>query len=295
MLLTLLCWCCCVVYICGTGPGSVRVELQPSQEVVEVAADELGEKEQRKAATAAAAADSRPDRQHREQQRESSREQPGSRGDSVRDRGAEDRDRERSSRDKGRERDKVPERDLDRHRQPEHSRDRGRQDEQQHRSGSSMGRDKHYNGREAAGAADDRSRRRQQQQQERKAMPPSQLWLAPLIRVRVVDKRLQGGKLYLKKGAVLDVAPDGSCDIRMEDSRQVVTVHQDQLETVVPKEPGAAVMVVQGQHKGCKGRLLQVSLSSGAAALQLVGDMEVVRLLLDDVAQFMGHLEDEED
>jgi G patch domain/KOW motif-containing protein len=129
----------------------------------------------------------------------------------------------------------------------------------------------------------------------RRALPPSQLWLAQLIRVRVVDKQLQGGKLYLKKGMVLDVAPDGSCDLRMEDSRQVVNVHQDQLETVVPKEAGAAVMVVAGQHKGSKGRLLQVSLSSSAAALQLVGDMSVVRLLLDDVAQFMGHLEEEED
>lgn len=112
--------------------------------------------------------------------------------------------------------------------------------------------------------------------------------------MRVVDKRLQGGKLYLKKGMVLDVAPDGSCDLRMEDSRQVVSVHQEQLETVVPKDAGAAVMVVAGQHKGRKGRLLQVSVSSGAAALQLVGDMEVVRLQLDDVAQFMGQLEEEE-
>jgi len=123
---------------------------------------------------------------------------------------------------------------------------------------------------------------------------PHKLWVAPLIRVRIVDKRMQSGRLYLKKGCVLDVAPDGSCDIRLEGGRQVATAHQDQLETVVPKEAGAAVMVVQGRHKGRKGRLLQVSLSSGAAALQLVGDMEVVRLLLDDVAQFMGHLEEED-
>jgi G patch domain/KOW motif-containing protein len=137
-------------------------------------------------------------------------------------------------------------------------------------------------------------RQQQQQRRGRPTLAPHKLWVAPLTRVRIVDKRIQGGRLYLKKGCVLDVAPDGSCDVRLEEGRQVVTAHQDQLETVVPQEVGAAVMVVQGRHKGRKGRLLQVSLSSGAAALQLVGDLEVVRLLLDDVAQFMGHLEEED-
>lgn len=94
---------------------------------------------------------------------------------------------------------------------------------------------------------------------------------------------------------MLDVSPNGSCDVRLEEEgRSVVSVHQDQLETVVPKEPGAAVMVLAGKHKGRKGRLLQASVSGGAAALQLLGDMEVVRLSLDDVAQFMGHLEEED-
>ncbi len=64
---------------------------------------------------------------------------------------------------------------------------------------------------------------------------------------------------------------------------------------MVPKEPGATVLVVAGRHKGRRGRLLQVSLSSGAAALQLAGDMEVVRLLLDDVAQYLGAADDDDD
>jgi G patch domain/KOW motif-containing protein len=111
-----------------------------------------------------------------------------------------------------------------------------------------------------------------------------------------VDKRVGEGKLYLKKGHVLDVRPDGSCDVRLEEEgRGVVTVHQDQLETVVPKDAGAAVMVVSGEHRGRKGRLLQASTTSGAAALQLLGNMQVVRLMLDDVAQFMGHLDDEDE
>jgi G patch domain/KOW motif-containing protein len=93
---------------------------------------------------------------------------------------------------------------------------------------------------------------------------------------------------------VLDVHPDGSCEVQLEEGAVVVTVHQESLETVVPKEAGGPVMVLAGEHKGRKGRLLQASISGGAAAAQLLGDMQVVRLSLDDLAQFMGHLEEED-
>lgn len=264
----------------SSGPGRVLVELLPSHEVVEVAAEELGERGDRSRPAAAAATangSSQPDKQQREGAREGSR----------------DRDRDR---DREQERHKERSRDKDR------DRNRGGSDEQRHRSSRDRrsrsrsrdrDRERDRQQRSSRDGDPDSSRQRQQRQRQR-VLPPSQLWLAQLIRVRVVDKRLGGGKLYLKKGTVLDVAPDGSCELRLEDSRQVLAAHQEQLETVVPKEAGAAVMVVAGQHKGRRGRLLQVSLASGAAALQLVGDMEVVRLQLDDVAQFMGQLEEEE-
>ncbi|KAF6253119.1 DExH-box splicing factor binding site-domain-containing protein [Scenedesmus sp. NREL 46B-D3] len=270
----------------SSGPGRVLVELQPSHEVVEVAADELGEKGERgRAAAAAAANGGRPEKQQRDGAREGSRGQDRE----------QDRRRERS---KEKEQDRGKGRDMDRERGGSR-----RDDEQRHRSSRdsrdrSRSRSRDRDGerqRSSRGGDGDGGSRQRQQQQQRRVLAPSQLWLAQQIRVRVVDKRLQGGRLYLKKGTVLDVAPDGSCDLRMEGSRQVISAHQEQLETVVPKDVGAAVMVVAGQHRGRRGRLLQVSLGSGAAALQLVGDMSVVRLVLDDVAQFMGHLEEEED
>jgi G patch domain/KOW motif-containing protein len=255
----------------------VLVELKPSGQVVEVTAAELGERgTTRAAAAAAAAADGGA-----EQQRQ--RRQEGSGGRSSRDERDRERDRGRehgssrgsrgvegpsSSRDRDRDRDRGHDRDRDR------DRDTGDRDRQQQHDGRSG------------------SRQREAPPQ----VPRHKLWVASLIRVRIVDKRSGGGKLYLKKGTVVDVRPDGGADVRLEEEgRGVVTVHQDQLETVVPKEPGAAVMVVAGEHKGRKGRLLRASTSSGAAALQLLGDMEVVRVLLDDVAQFMGHLDDEDE
>lgn len=40
----------------------------------------------------------------------------------------------------------------------------------------------------------------------------------------MVDKRVGGGRLYLKKGTVMDVAPGGVCEVKMDEGREVVTV-----------------------------------------------------------------------
>jgi len=284
---------CCAVPCCAGPTARVRVELKPSGEVVEVAAGELAERgTARAAAAAAAAAAAGPGPGSQKQQRE---QQGGdSRGEAA---GGRSRDEQRN-RDRQRHREREQDRDKDRDRDRDRNRERDRdygsrgsgQEPSRHRDKGDKGH--HDSSRDGRSGGSGSSRKQQQQQ----AMPRHKLWVAALIRVRVVDKRVGGGKLYLKKGTVMDVRPDGSCDVRLEEEgRGVVTVHQDQLETVVPKEPGAAVMVVSGEHRGRKGRLLQASTSSGAAALQLLGDMQVVRLLLDDVAQFMGHLHDEDE
>jgi G patch domain/KOW motif-containing protein len=285
------------------------VELKPSGEVVEVTAADLAERGTARAAAAAGAAapsagqqrqpDSSSDRRSREGREDRDRRDREGDRERERDRGREQRDRDpdrgaRGSReaadgrdgDRDRHRDRDRERGSDRDRGRGSDRDRGRERaREQERS-----RDDPSHKDERSGGS---SKQRQQQPQ---TLPLHKLWVASLIRIRIVDKRIGGGKLYLKKGTVMDVRPDGSCDVRLEEEgRGVVTVHQDQLETVVPKEPGAGVMVVAGEHRGRRGRLLQANKSSGAAALQLLGDMQVVRLMLDDVAQFMGHLDDEDE
>lgn len=256
------------LFVSGVGSsGRILVELRPSHEAVEVSADELADR------GSSSRQEQRQQQQQHQEDRQHDRAQNGSHS------------RAGARQDPGRDRDRDGGRNQHSRQRDGDRRSRHRDEDPQRQRHSSC---------DAVDRQADRQRH-QHQQQRLQVLPPHKLWVAPLIRVRVVDKRLQQGRLYLKKGVVLDVAPDGSCDVQMEEGRQVVTAHQDQLETVVPKEAGAAVMVVQGKHKGRKGRLLQVSLSSGAAALQLVGDMAVVRLLLDDVAQFMGHLEEEDE
>lgn len=111
----------------------------------------------------------------------------------------------------------------------------------------------------------------------------------------MIDKRLQGGRLYLKKGEVADVHPGSRADVRMDEGGQVLQLHQSALETVLPKEEGAGVLVVAGKLRGSRGRLLKRSADEGVAAIQLASDFSVHRLVMDDVAAYAGRVEDDDD
>jgi G patch domain/KOW motif-containing protein len=64
---------------------------------------------------------------------------------------------------------------------------------------------------------------------------------------------------------------------------------------VLPKEEGALLLVVAGPLKGCRAKLLKCSKDEGVAAVQLTSDFSIHRLLMHDVAMYVGHIDDEED
>lgn len=121
-------------------------------------------------------------------------------------------------------------------------------------------------------------------------------WLHPNIKVRVIDKRMNQGRTYLKKGVVLDVHPGSRADVRLDETREVLSLMpQDSLETVIPKGKGEALLIVGGKMRGSKGRLLQAKTDEGVAAVQLASDLTVHQLMLDDICMFMGSLDEDED
>lgn len=121
-------------------------------------------------------------------------------------------------------------------------------------------------------------------------------WLAHHIMVKVVDKQLQGGKLYLKKAEVIEVLQPKVCTLYSRDTRKYYSdVHQSQLETVVPQDEGARVLAVQGQYKGQRARLLKRSKEAQVAVVQFLSDLsQVVKLPFDDVSQYVGDRGEEE-
>lgn len=82
-------------------------------------------------------------------------------------------------------------------------------------------------------------------------------WLTSRIRVRIISKGFRGGKLYLKKGVVMDVVGSTTCDISMDENKELIQgVDQEILETVIPK-CGGPVLVLYGKHKGVFGNLVE--------------------------------------
>ena len=121
-------------------------------------------------------------------------------------------------------------------------------------------------------------------------------WLSPHIMVKIVDKQLQGGRLYLKKAEVIEVTQPTRCTLYSRDLRKYVSdVHQNLLETVVPQEEGSRLMVVSGEHKGKRVRLLKRSRDAQVAVVQFMSDLsQVVKLSFDDVSQYVGDKGEEE-
>lgn len=128
------------------------------------------------------------------------------------------------------------------------------------------------------------------------SQPCQPAWLAPHISVKIVDKHLSGGKLYLKKAEVIDVTEPRVCSIYSKDiSKAVHGIHQNLLETVVPHEAGSRLLVVRGDHRGQRARLLRRNSRSQAVAVQLTSDLsQVVNLGFDDVSHFVGEAGEEE-
>lgn len=121
-------------------------------------------------------------------------------------------------------------------------------------------------------------------------------WLAPHIMVKIVDKHLQGGKLYLKKAEVIEVTQPTRCTLYSRDLRKYVSdVHQNLLETVVPQEEGSRLLVVSGKHRGQRVRLLRRSRDAQVAVVQFMSDLsQVAKLSFDDVSSYVGDKGEEE-
>lgn len=100
-------------------------------------------------------------------------------------------------------------------------------------------------------------------------------------------------RLYLKKAEVVDVPEPTACSlVVVESGEKLAAVRQSQLETVVPKEEGRRLLVVNGPLAGQRARLL--SRNSAAVAVQLTADFSVHKLCFDDVSEYAGDFGEEE-
>lgn len=130
---------------------------------------------------------------------------------------------------------------------------------------------------------------RQKERQE--AVEPKKVngWLRNHLRVRVVDKKVGKGKIYLKKGTIVDVLSPTICDVMIDDFQKLFQLEEKMLETVLPKRGGRVVVVV-GKFSGQVGKLLARDLDTGVATVQLADNFDVLNVDLDMIAEYVGDI-----
>lgn len=117
-------------------------------------------------------------------------------------------------------------------------------------------------------------------------------WLLTNIRVRVISQKIDKGRHFKEKGIVIDVLKRGlEATIQMSNGCILERIPERYLETALPKA-GGNVIVLAGNHKHEKGKLLERNSERGKGVVQLFDDMNVITLSLDDIAEYCGPLDD---
>lgn len=93
-------------------------------------------------------------------------------------------------------------------------------------------------------------------------------WLCEGIVVKVMNKTLADGKYYKQKGVVRKVIDRYTGEIGLLESKDVLKVDQEELETVIP-QIGGLVRIVNGAYRGSIARLLGINTDEFCAKVQI--------------------------
>ena len=98
----------------------------------------------------------------------------------------------------------------------------------------------------------------------------STLLCASGIIVKVVNKKLAGGKYHKRKGEVERVVEKYTAHVRMQDSGDLLKLDQEDLETVIPSV-GGRVRILNGKCRGSVARLTAIDEANFCVAVEVEG------------------------
>ena len=119
-------------------------------------------------------------------------------------------------------------------------------------------------------------------------------WLAPNIRVRVVNDRYKKGKYYNNKVRLVDVTRPGLCNCVTDQGKLLECLEEIDLETIVPRDVGTKVLIVRGKLKGRRARLMERNKDRQRAIIQVMGEPEVEKVYFEDISEYVGPDDDED-
>ncbi|XP_056849281.1 KIN17-like protein [Raphanus sativus] len=107
-----------------------------------------------------------------------------------------------------------------------------------------------------------------EEERKKERMNRKPYWLFQGIVVKVMSKALADKGYYKQKGVVRKVVDNYVGEIEMIDSKHVLRVDQEELETVIP-QIGGLVKIVNGAYRGSNARLLGVDTEKFCAKVQI--------------------------
>lgn len=119
-------------------------------------------------------------------------------------------------------------------------------------------------------------------------------WLMPNIRVRIISKTFKNGSYYNQKVKLIDVVEKDTCTCLTQSNKLLEGIPQMYLETVIPKNNGDYILVVNGKYKGKIGKLLEKHKADCRATIQLTSNKHITTLGYHKISEFIGELPDDE-
>jgi len=102
--------------------------------------------------------------------------------------------------------------------------------------------------------------------------------------VRIISKSLSNGKYFRRKGVVDKVIDKYTAEVEVLDSGpreadggDILRLDQDDLETVIPKEAGKKVRILNGEYRGEKARVEDFDKKRFQATLRLLNEDKTLK------------------
>ena len=107
-------------------------------------------------------------------------------------------------------------------------------------------------------------------------------WIRRNIVVRIISKKLSGGKYYKRKGVIIRVIDRYMAEVEIldtasdaKDGGDLIRIDQDDLETVVPKE-GKECRILNGRGRGKRAEVISLDKAKYRGTLKILDSGEIV-------------------
>ena len=112
-------------------------------------------------------------------------------------------------------------------------------------------------------------------------------WIQKRLRVRIIDKNYRKGKFYKEKVVINKVYDDHYCVCETDDKIMLDDVRDEMIETVIPRKENAEVIVLQGEHKGRIGYLIERDDQKYSATVRLSKMKDYINFDFDHICEYV--------